>query len=144
MTAQAGFTLVETLVVAAILSVLAVGATLVVNRAGAGSDAARFARVFADTRHRAVVGQQALALVPGPGGLGLLRQGAEGWSADSAEQPWRGRVVLAGGTSLGAGTQAVVLLPTGQTSAFSLRFTGSGDAIECRTDGWADLACGAG
>ncbi len=151
MTATAGFSLIETLVVAAVLSVLAVGATLAVGLRGPGAeaDAARFTRAFDDTRHRAVVGQVMLGLSLGPDALRPATHGSDGWAIGDAARTWQGTVRHAGTRTApdafaASGAPEIVILPTGQTSGFDIVFSGDGATTRCRTDGWGDLTCGPG
>jgi len=144
---DAGFTLVELLVVVAILSVLTVAATLsVATPAGGPSrDAARLQARYAALQDAAILSGRPQGLRLGPDGLAsahLLSDGT-GWDLGRPLR-WDGAASLTldkGGATGGSGSPNILFLPSGQTTGFAVRFTRRNDVTLCRTDGWSGLAC---
>ena len=142
----AGFTLIELVVVVAVLSVLAVGAGLVASRSGAAADAGdlnRFRGQFETARARAIQGRQALGFEITARGFQSTRRTAEGWEPGAREQRWRGRVVfLQRSARRLPDAPDIVILPDGRTSAFSLSFSGGSQrGLRCTSDGYSGLIC---
>ncbi|PWJ15792.1 GspH/FimT family protein [Jannaschia seohaensis] len=146
---EAGFSLIELVVVVAVLSVVAVGAGLAVGRGsdGATADAQRFARLVEVARASAVIGRQ-------PEGLFVtateLRRAA--W-VDGAWQPserglrWRDDVLLRLETPRpGPAVPHLVFLPDGSGTAFEIAFAPqpTGRRARCRGDGAGPMRCDAG
>lgn len=141
--AQAGFSLVELLVVIAVLAVLGVGAVLSAGRGGpeaaARSDMARFRGSFADQQALAVQGRETLGLLVQGKGLRRARLGPEGWVPSGGAQPWRGRVAFsAPAGAFQPGAPDIRFLSNGRTSRFSIGFASGG---RCESDGWTGLTC---
>ena len=148
--AAGGFTLIELLVVMAVLSVLAVGVTLsVTGRApGAATDAARFRQSVAQQRAMAVAGRAMRGLQITPTGARLARVGPDGrWAVADTELAWAGRTSFQPldprrhARAADAGAPAIVFLPDGRITGFTIRFWSDRSRIACRTDGWEALAC---
>ena len=133
-----GFSLVEMLVVVAVVSVLAVGASLPLARAGgsAQADAARLVAAAARLRDLALVSGKAHALAVRPEGWTEERRGSAGWEPIGPPQRFRSARLA------GADGERLVLLPDGQSGAVRLRLEGRG-AVDCRA-GPAPLSCTGG
>lgn len=140
-----GFTLIELLVVVTILSVLALGVGL---RAGSGLGSARTAQALliddlAWAREQAILSRQVMGVLPTPDGWRVMQRGAQGWVAApvpprrAASARWMVGVPPVA-VGLGAAVPAILLLPQGQGSAFSVMV----DGALCRSDGWGPVSCG--
>ncbi|OWU81685.1 hypothetical protein ATO6_23680 [Oceanicola sp. 22II-s10i] len=143
---EAGFSLIELVVVTAVISVLAVGAGLSVARRDASAvaaDLARFETAFADARDLAIREHGRRGLRITPQGLTPARFGSDGWSGAAREQRWNGRVaIVAHGPLPPPGAPEVVVLSNGRATAFQITFSASGEpARTCRSDGWTGLTC---
>lgn len=142
-----GFSLIELLVVVAVLAVLAVGASLAAGRGPlVQSDADLFVRHFASLRQSAVQGHEVRGLRVTPQGAQVARYTGGTWVVASKVVPWRGRsVFVRRSPNLAPDAPEIVFLPNGQTSAFSIQFrAGQERFVTCQTDGWADLSCSNG
>ncbi|MGJ8628462.1 MAG: GspH/FimT family pseudopilin [Sulfitobacter sp.] len=144
--ATAGFTLIELVVVVAVVSVLAVGAGLVASRGGASamaSDLKRFQRQSKTMRDRAVQGRQVLGLYVTDRGFQSAVETADGWQEHQNETRWRGRVVLQLKTPRRVPNNPHIrFLPDGRVSEFTLSFaSGGGRRSECQSDGFAGISC---
>jgi prepilin-type N-terminal cleavage/methylation domain-containing protein len=140
-----GFSLVEMLVVIAVVSVLAVGATLPLARSSAttGSESAalvetvrrvRDLSILSDATHAISIdgdGWRTERIIPGagqrtvPGFAHELRSGLTALGRDAAE------------------TEAVrmVILPDGTSTPVRLQFHGNGGPVICDGTGGGDLTC---
>lgn len=144
-----GFTLIELLVVIAVMSVLAVGAVLAAGRSSSNgeSDAAAFQKTYGTLRALAVHSQQTRGLLVTAQNHRTAQRLAGDWEVSDHPRAWRALVVF---TSVGPqprrGEPQLVFLPNGQTSAFSVTFSGGGQAqaIRCSGDGWAEMQCAPG
>lgn len=144
--ADAGFSLIELLVVIVVLSVLAVGAVLATGRGtsqtGGAADMARFHDQFTTMQALAIQGRETRGLVVQGKGLRTARPGPEGWKVSETIQLWRGRVAFRGtGEQYEPGAPDIRFLPNGRTSAFSIGFATGG---RCESNGWSGLTCDAG
>lgn len=135
-----GFSLVELVVVVAVLSVLAVGASLVaVARDREPPDARVFARSFERARSAAVQSRQVQGLRLTPRGITRFAREAGAWVATGRERRWRGNVRVA--TDLprqGGNGPNVLLLANGTVSGFTLNFNDRG---RCLHDSFEGLIC---
>ncbi len=140
---DAGVTLIELVVVVAVMASLVLGVTLTRGQGGsrADSDLMAFQTAYDQTRSLAVHGQVRRGLLLAAKGRRLASWHADGWQLSEQLQPWRGRVsYLVEGPRALRDAPNIIFLPNGQTSAFSIQF----DRIGCRSDGWTGLICDAG
>lgn len=150
-----GVTLIEVLIAVAVLSVLAVGASLSVRSGSAsgpngGGRAAQDQQMFLDhledSRRLAVLSRQQLGLSIRPAGLARLERSPAGWR-QVAQLGWHGRSeVRLQGRSGAAGSSVVVpdivILPDGQITGFSVGFYGpNGLWGRCTGAGLAEVRC---
>lgn len=136
----AGFSLVELVVVVAVLSTLAVGASLVaVSRDREPADIHILSQSFERARSAAVQSRQTQGLRLTPRGVtGFVRQEG-GWVAKGSERRWRGRVrVSADLPRQGRDGPNVVLLANGTVSGFAVNFT---NGAACVQDALTGLTC---
>ncbi len=141
--ADAGVTLIELVVVVAVMATLVLGVTLSAGRGGGGSegDLMRFRTAYDQARSLAVHGELRRGIVLSARGRRIAWWQADGWQVSDQLQPWRGRVSYQiNGPSAAQEGPDILFLPNGQTSAFSIQF----DSISCRSDGWTGLICEAG
>lgn len=146
---SAGFTLIELVIVVAVLSVLAVGAGLVASRSGRAaeqSDLQRFRQQFETVRARAIQGRQALGIKITAKGFRGAHQAEQGWVMSQQENRWRGRAVLqSDGPRQDTDAPDIILLSNGRSSAFTLSFFTSGARrARCVSDGFSGLTCDEG
>ncbi|EIE50731.1 hypothetical protein AL036_12840 [Salipiger aestuarii] len=138
-----GFTLVELLIVVAIVSVLAVGAGLAVSRAPAADrDLSRFLAALSRERALAVIGGQSRGLVIGARGMAAVGRDASGWQVPQHMAPWRGRVTLTGERV--ANGPDIVFLANGAGSAWRITFSGDGGSRRCAGEGMTEPTCSGG
>jgi prepilin-type N-terminal cleavage/methylation domain-containing protein len=137
---EAGFSLIELLVVIAVMSVLAVGAVLAVGGPRAGGDLAQFREIWVRERALAIEGRDMRGLTFTAKGVQVVAWRDGGWHDIGGPKRWRGRVAFAARGLHPPGDPDIVFLSSGQSSAFSVRF--SVDQADCDSDGWADLTCG--
>lgn len=140
---QAGVTLIELVVVVAVMASLAAGVSLMVGR-GAGpedGDLSRFVRTYEQNRNLAVLERQMRGLFLEPAGSRQALKQDGSWGDPGRLQRWSGRVShLIEGTRPDPNVPDILFLPSGQTSAFVITF----GARQCRSDGWTGLRCDAG
>ncbi|MEL7091492.1 MAG: prepilin-type N-terminal cleavage/methylation domain-containing protein [Pseudomonadota bacterium] len=134
-----GVSLIELLVVMTIVSVLAVGATLVPMRQDQAEarGPALFESQINTLRDLAVRGRAVYGVRVDADGMHVLRQNATDWQDLGPAIGWRGRAVLSGATGRGAAPD-ILILPDGRYSPFELRL----EAQTCRGDGWRPVTCG--
>jgi len=147
---DAGVTLVELLVVVAVLAVLGVSSSLLAFR-GDGADAARsdlawFQANYDRARLLAIEGRSPQGLNVTAQGLQRLVVRAERWQGDPPARRWQGRVTLAAQGAVALhGAPDIMLLANGQTTPFSINFNDRGRAGQrCESDGWTGLQCSGG
>lgn len=152
---EAGVTLIELVVVMAVMASLVLGAVLIrpPGAGAAGRDLQRFRAAYDQARSLAVHGQTRRGLALTAAGLrvsrwsqaarlngGWLDRGRmdSGWQISAQLQPWRGRVSyqIAGPGAVND-TPDILFLANGQTTAFSIQF----DQGQCHSDGWTGLIC---
>lgn len=144
---ERGVTLLELLLVVAVLSVLLVGLGLSTGR-GANpmqNDRTRFEEQFNIARMLAVQGGLRHGVMIEADGLRHADFGTDGWRISDTLLRWRGRIahrVVQGGGGLGEPT--LVFLPNGQTTAFIISFEDGRGITQCSSDGWAGLVCQGG
>lgn len=126
---DAGLTLIELLVAIAVLAALAVGAGLLLPRAGE-SDAARFARSVETARQTAILTGTPRALRITPTRVTPLTWAGTGWQTD-------GPALTLGTPAALAGDPLLILLPDGRSTSVSLQL----GRIRCTSDGWTRLTC---
>lgn len=149
----AGFSLVEVMIVVAVLSVLSVAAGLSVGRSGPAheGDADAFAAAYEAGRLAAILARHPRALALTDTGWTPLEPDPEaqgGWRTAGPERAlagaWRDGATGAPLRSAvaAAETQAdLVFLPDGQTTPVDLRFIARAGERRCIADGWGALAC---
>ncbi len=136
-----GFTLIEALVVTAVLSVLAVGLALGSGARGHG-DQQQFIQRFETAQALAVQGRQTRGLYVTETRLRPAVLTAEGWLPLGEGVRWHGAVGFSADRPSFSATKDhpdIVLLPTGQATAFTIHFTQAGQ--QCRSDGWSGVQC---
>ena len=137
---DAGFTLIELMVVITVLSLLTLSVTLSVSRprgGGPAQDWARFEAVHDAMRTEAVLTRRILGLAVNSQGYQRLERVDGAWRAEGELIAWRDGVAVErpfGGP--------VAFLPAGQGSAVRVRFEGGSRVTVCESDGWAALRCG--
>ena len=139
---DAGLTLIELMVVIAILSVLAVGVSVTAMRGTAAADAsdmAWFRTQFDHHQRLAVTSATSFGLYVSPKELRVARMRADGWDPQGSARAWRGRVAH---RTLNATPEFdapdIILRASGQSSAFNITF---GAGTTCTSDGWNGLVC---
>lgn len=146
--ADSGVSLIELLVVVAVLSVLAVGLSLPLRDDGnrVASDAVRFQSFFDRTRTLAIHSQTKRGLRLTPRDMALMHSTSNGWQVSNQSIRFQVRADFRDQTPPGSevayGAPEITFLPNGQTTAFQLRFFGSGSGTAvCESDGWKGMTC---
>lgn len=149
-----GFSLLEMVVVVAIIATLSVGASLSIGARGGMADAPRLAATYDALRDAALLGQEArgLQLVPGGWQVLLPDEGEDGpgWRVSGAVQALRAEARFEGarGPILPAPPEGrapqpdIVFLPDGEVTPFEVVFVSEGAITACRSRGLAGLDCG--
>lgn len=148
---DAGFSLIEMLIVVAVLAILSIGAGLATGRGAAPveSDAAALERVHAQLRSRAILSRAPQALALAATGWAVLRRDPEGeWQAtgtartfDAAARAGQPTRPLRPGTAQEPPLADVLFLPDGQSTPLDLRLVTARQTLLCTSDGWEALTC---
>jgi len=151
---EAGFTLLEMVVVVAVIATLSISATFAVStRDHAEADVTRFAAAYVRLRDRAILGQSAQGIVIVPEGWQTLAPAppdaeVEGWQAVGIVQKFRGEVRFEGADGPifprevpRAPEPDLLFLPDGQVTPFEVTFIANEQLNRCRSTGFAGLDC---
>ncbi len=149
-----GFTLLEMVIVVAVIAVLSVTATFSVTQRNSGdSDVLRFGAAYDRLRDAAILGHAARGVALLPEGWQVLLPAlpgaeAEGWQPNGRAQKFRGEVRFEGrnGPILPKDLAReplpdLVFLPDGQVTRFEVSFIGNGTLTRCASAGFAGLKC---
>ncbi|KMW59443.1 General secretion pathway protein H [Candidatus Rhodobacter oscarellae] len=141
LSSDAGFTLVELMVVVAMLALLSVSAVLSLSRPSAEArDWARFQALHDRLRAEATLSRQRIGLAVSATGVQRLSWDND-WQTASEPQPWHGAVTL---QTPPAAEATIVFTPSGQTTPIRLQFKTPNGATQCATEGWGPLTCAGG
>ncbi|EAQ25958.1 GspH/FimT family pseudopilin [Roseovarius sp. 217] len=149
-----GFTLLEMVVVVAVMAVLSVTATFsITDRSRGEGDVIRFAAAYDRLRDAAILGAAPQGLILVPDGWQILRPPApnapeDGWQPVGRAQKFRGEARFEGpnGAILPrevprAPKPDITFLPDGQVSPFEVTFIGNESLSRCRSAGVLGLDC---
>ncbi|APX14300.1 prepilin-type N-terminal cleavage/methylation domain-containing protein [Tateyamaria omphalii] len=140
----AGFSLVELVVVVAVLSVLAVGASLTTGHANrAQNDLRVFQQDFKRVASLSILGRETRGLGITPQGLTHYLRTDDGWSVVGSKRAWRGSVRSQTDFQSNAlRSPNIVFMSNGQVSGFSVSFEPDrGPSLTCRLDEATGLSC---
>lgn len=153
---DSGFTLLEMVVVVAVIAVLSVTATFsITDRSRGEGDVIRFAAAYDRLRDAAILGAAPQGIILVPGGWQVLVPPApgaaeDGWQPLGKEQKFRGEARFEGpdGAILPrelprAPSPDITFLPDGQVSPFEATFIGNETLSRCRSAGLLGLDCDA-
>ena len=149
-----GFSLLEMVVVVAVIATLSVGASLSLGSRGGRADAPRLAAAYDALRDAALLGQtrRGLRLVPGGWQVLVPREGPDGgWQISGKPVKFRSEVRFEGedGPILPAPPDDtppqpdIVFLPDGEVTPFEAVFVTDAAITACRSQGLAGLVCAA-
>ncbi|WP_417733685.1 prepilin-type N-terminal cleavage/methylation domain-containing protein [Roseovarius sp.] len=149
-----GFTLLEMVIVVAVIAVLSITATFsVTQRKGGESDVLRFGAAYDRLRDAAILGHEPRGVALVPEGWQVLlppRPGApdEGWQPIGRAQKFRGEVRFQSASGQIIPTELarvagpdLVFLPDGQVTRFDISFITNGTVMRCYSAGLNGLAC---
>ena len=139
----AGFTLIELMIVVAVLALLTTTLSLSVNRprGGQSADWARFEAVHNRLRQEAVLARQITGLSVSPEGYQRLRWSDGDWRKVGDLVGWRDAVMVLEPFDAAAPLE---FAPSGQSTALRIRFEAGAGNVICEGDGWSPVSCGAG
>lgn len=151
-TAQAGFTLVELLVVISVLAIVSLGVGLstggAFGRNSAGSIADELTQNITQTRQQAVLGRVVLGLQPQRNGWQVMQRRGQGdWQALPGGQAEHSAVLswqINGARFVPGAQQAtppILFAPDGRMTPLSLRIAQGGRQVGCAGDGAGSFAC---
>lgn len=126
---SAGFSLLELLVVVAILASLSTAAVLGLQTSRAPSDARVFADAFNDTRLLAISTAQVQALFVTPKGMQVVEWNYGTWRARGDIRPWQDTVTFQAPRN--DGSLYIALYPSDRSDEFRLAFQSEGSVIQC-------------
>ena len=133
-----GFSLIEMMVVVAILAILATSATLSINRPGQSrSDVSQFLAAVERQSAKAVLSRQIVGLRVDDEGYEPITRAAGSWVSTGSKSSWRGNV---GGLTV----NEVIFAPSGQATPFRVVFRGKDRNVTCDIDSWAGVHCRGG
>ena len=140
---QAGFTLIELMIVVAVLAILSVTVSLSASRpqSAMASDAARFEALHDRLRSEAILSRQILGLAVDAEGYQRLRWQGGDWQRVGEKGRWRGPVTVLLPFDRRAPLE---FTPGGQVTPLRLRFETAAGVRLCETGGWAAVTCRAG
>jgi prepilin-type N-terminal cleavage/methylation domain-containing protein len=150
--AVSGFSLLEMVVVVAVLATLTVAATLSIGRRAGSGDAARFVAAYRGLMDAALLGQEARGLRLMPGGWQVLRPEGpgQGWQGSGPVQPFRDAVAFEGAEGpilprpdLDPPEPDLVFLPDGKLTPVTVSFAAGGSVTLCRSVPLSGLDCAA-
>ncbi|PIE15619.1 MAG: type II secretion system protein GspH [Rhodobacterales bacterium] len=145
---QSGFSLIELMVVVAIMAVLSISVTFSLGRTGERSagDAAKFSQLFDSLQETAILARRPVGLLISEQGWQQLQPDQDGilWQPTGHSARFQSEARLK--TTPPPPRRAeplpnVVLLANGQSTAFELAFVSEQNTIICRTNGWEGLQC---
>lgn len=142
--AAAGFSLVEMLVVVAVVSVLAVGATLPLSRSApsTGSEAVQLVEAVDRLRTISILSDATHAISIDGDGWAVQRilPGEVSNAVPRLEHRTRSRVTVAAGPD-GANSARMLILPDGTSTLIRLRLDGEGGPVVCASSETGGLSC---
>lgn len=151
--ADAGFSLIELTIVVTLLSILtlSVGLSMSLGRStGSNDDVAVFQKRFDQLRAAAIHTRRPHGLQVTPQGWQVVGFDAQtgAWDFSGRQFDWKRSASFrprprGGVTALGRQPD-VVFLPTGQSSAFEIRFITAQGFHTCQSDGWTGMSCDPG
>ncbi|MCG6902166.1 MAG: prepilin-type N-terminal cleavage/methylation domain-containing protein [Rhodobacter sp.] len=129
-----GFTLIELMVVVAVLALLTTTVSLSVTRPRSqnASDAARFQAVHRRLRDQAVLSRQILGLNVDETGYRQMWWDGKAWQPLGTPARWRGPV---------GGQAELRFAPSGQVTPVRLRFDSGDSTVICAGGGWKAMTC---
>ena len=149
-----GFTLLEMVIVVAVIAVMSVTATFSVTQRNSGdSDVLRFGAAYDRLRDAAILGHSARGVALLPDGWQVLSPAlpgaeAEGWKPNGRAQKFRGEVRFesANGPIFPNEPDSkpapdLVFLSDGQVTRFEVSFIGNDTLTRCTSGGFAGLIC---
>ena len=138
--ASAGFTLIELMIVIAVLALLTTTVSLSANRprTALATDAGRFLATHARLREQAVLSRQIMGLAVDADGYQRLRWNGETWQLLGKKARWRGAVAVLRPANRRAPLE---FAPSGQATPVRLRFDQGGRVRVCASGGWDAVSC---